>query len=185
MNLFRLWLGLAALGWFAVILTAAPAPAPDSQGPISDALRLREKLPKTAPPQMMRVSVRDDILLMRAQRTVYVPYAVEKTIQDGQAQRKVVVTETQPVVQEYEITAALKNCKFFTVTKDGKLETLDPEKAAAQLKKPTAILIGDQAEVDPRQLEIVKPGTLYLLRPPPQAPALPDLPAAPPLPKNP
>jgi hypothetical protein len=184
MKFFRLWLGLGALVWFVVVLPAAPAPAPESQGPISDALRLREKLPKTAPPQKINVHVSDDSLLMQAQRIVYTPYAVEKTVQDGETVKKIVVTQYQQVSVSYVATAPLKNCKFYAVTKEGKLEAIETEKAAAHLKKPTTILIGDQAELDPRHLEIVKPGTLYLVKPAPQPQPQP-LPEAPPLPKNP
>ena len=60
----------------------------------------------------------------------------------------------------------VKSCKFFTVSKEGKLEALDAAKATALLKKRTAILTGDSATVDPRHLELVKPGTRYLVIPP-------------------
>src|SRR5207237_4654964 len=49
MNLFRMWLTLAAWAGFALSGAAGPAPALVSQGPIADALRLLGMLPRTAP----------------------------------------------------------------------------------------------------------------------------------------
>jgi hypothetical protein len=86
------------------------------------------------------------------------------------------VTIAKPVLVKTKLTA--KECKFFVVAKEGKLEALDVKKAAAMLKKPTAVLTGDSAEVDPRNLEVVKPGTIYLVIPAPTVKAggesLPD-----------
>jgi hypothetical protein len=65
-----------------------------------------------------------------------------------------------------------KDCKFFVVAKEGKLEAIDLKKAAARLTKPTAVLTGEGAEADPRNLEVVKPGTLYLVMPTPAVKAL-------------
>jgi hypothetical protein len=73
---------------------------------------------------------------------------------------------------------AAKSCKFFTVTKESKLESLDAAKAMAMLKTRTAVLTGANAEVDPRNLELIKPGTLYLVAPP--SAQIPDAPPPPP-----
>jgi hypothetical protein len=41
------------------------------------------------------------------------------------------------------------------------------------LKQKTPVLTGDKADVEPQNLELVKPGTLYLVLPPPEPPLLP------------
>ena len=51
------------------------------------------------------------------------------------------------------------------VGKEGKLEALDADKAAALLKKSTPALLDGSSAVDPRHLELVKPGTLYITLP--------------------
>ena len=43
------------------------------------------------------------------------------------------------------------------------------QESDGMLKKPLVVLTGDSAEVDRRHLEMVKPGTLYLVLPPPAA----------------
>lgn len=166
MKLCRLWLGLVLMAWITVTVMAAPAPAPESQGPISDALRLREKLPKTAPPTSRRVVLGDDNTLeVERVRYNYVAEAILRKVQQDGKEIEVseYVVRTVPVV--YRERIAVKNCTFYTVTKDGKLETLETKKATAQLKKPAIVLTGDSAEVDPRHLEVVKSGTLYLVLP--------------------
>jgi hypothetical protein len=175
-------MGLAAVFVFVLLTRAAPAPSPESQGPISDALRLRGKVPSTAAPVGTRVVViNDNILEVDRVRMDYVSEArmvpVEK---DGKTeQRTEIVTRAVPV--SYREQVAMDKCKFFTVTKDAKLESLEGKKAAGLLKKPLAVLTGDKSEVDPRHLEMVKAGTLYVVLPPPgpqviAPPGLPDLP---------
>jgi hypothetical protein len=180
-----MWLALSATAWFAAAAAAAPLPAGESQGPISDYLRLRGKLPATAPPHVMQVVLGDGDMIEVGRRMVqYVTEAREtKVVKDG---KEVVVTTyvTVPVFRESKELVAAKDCKFFTLAKDGKLEAVEAKKATALLKKPTAVLAGESAEVDPRHLELVKPGTLYLVVPPPQAlkiapPAIDKTPAAP------
>jgi hypothetical protein len=169
MNLTRMWLALAAAGTFAILTVAAPAPAPESQGPISDALRLRGKVPPGSPPVGTRVTMIDDNTIEVDRVSMqYVSEArqveVEKDVKTET--RTEIVTRAVPTSYRERVAAA--KCKFYTVTKDGKLETLEGKKAAALLKKPIAVLTGDSAEVDPRHLEMVKPGTLYLILPAPQ-----------------
>ena len=55
-----------------------------------------------------------------------------------------------------------KTINSFVVTKEGKIEPLDVAKLADLLKKRTPVLIGNSADVDPRHLEQMTPGTIYL-----------------------
>ena len=64
------------------------------------------------------------------------------------------------------VRVQLDGLKFFTVTAEGKLEAIDAAKATEMLKHKTPVLSGDGADVDPRNLELVKAGTLYLVIPP-------------------
>jgi hypothetical protein len=160
--------GCLALAAVCLALPAAAAPAPDtSPGPISDYLRLRGKQAHMAAPRAMQVQGNEGALEVERQAVTYV--AQTRVVTRKQNGREVQVQETVvvPVFQAYKTTAAVKDCKFFTVGKGGKLEPLDADKAAALLKKPTTVLTGESAEVDPRYLEIVKPGTLYLVLPEP------------------
>jgi hypothetical protein len=168
MNLTRMLLGLAAAVSFALLTVAAPAPTPESQGPISDAMRLRGKVPSTAPPTSTRVVMSDDNTLVVDRVSMQYVAEQRKVVveMDGKAVEQIVVV-SRAVPVSYRVQVVAKNCKFFTVTKDGKLEALEAKKATAQLKKPLAVLTGDSAEVDPRHLEMVKAGTLYVILPPP------------------
>ena len=166
MTSFRLGLAAAAALGFALAAAAAPLPGPASQGPISDYLRLRGKLPPTAPPRVTHVQGDDGMLEVEHTTYQYVVKQVEQVVtRDGKAE-KVVATVTELVPVSFKSKTMAKDCKFFQVSKDGKLEAIDYKKAAPLLKKPTAVLTGDSAEVDPRHLEVVKPGTLYLVIPP-------------------
>jgi hypothetical protein len=184
MNNSRTWLALAAAACLALPAAAAPVPAvgPESQGPISDALRLRDKLPQTAPPQATPAVMADESTIELERRNmVTVAKQVEEIVEmDG---KKVTVARivTEMVPQVYKVRVAVKDCKFFLVTNEGKLEALDAKKAAGMLKKQTPVLTGDKAEVDPKSLAVVKPGTIYLVAPLNQVleappPPLPDRP---------
>jgi HEAT repeat protein len=63
-------------------------------------------------------------------------------------------------------TVPAKSINSFVVTKEGKLEPLDAAKLADLLKKRTPVLIGNRADVDLRQMELMAPGTIYLSIPP-------------------
>src|SRR5262245_33945201 len=176
MNVSRMWLASWAAAGLALTAAAAPAPAPTpvSQGPISDFLRLRGKLPHTPAPQAMRIRVEDGKIEVERRITQYTQEVRQtRTKKDGRE----VTVEYIIAVPRFTIqkaTVAVKDCKFFRVTRDGKLEAVETSKAAAQLKKTTPVLPGECAEVDPRHLELVKPGTLYLVVPPPKPTAPPD-----------
>jgi hypothetical protein len=93
-------------------------------------------------------------------------------------QQKRIVQEAVPLSAQAAERA--DKCKFFLVTKDAKLEALDADKAAGMLKEKTAILTGESAELDDKALELVKPGTLYIVAPPRlNAPVMPLGPAPP------
>jgi hypothetical protein len=181
MKLSSTWLAVAAAAWFALPASAAPAPLPGSQGPITDALRLRDLLPKTAPPLAgPAVMTGEGFIELERRNWVQVTKQVEEIVEmDGKKVATVrIVTETVP--QVYKDRVAVKDCKFFLVTNDGKLEALDVKKAAGMLKKQTAVLTGDKADVDPKTLAVVKPGTIYLVAPLNQVlEASPPLPGAP------
>ncbi len=168
MNRIRLLLGLAAVFVFVLLTRAAPAPSPESQGPISDAMRLRAKVPATAAPNGTRISrIDDNTLQVDRVMMQYVSEARVVTVEvNGQQQQRTeIVTRAVPMVYKEQVAA--EKCKFFTVTKDGKLEALEAKKATALLKKPVAVLTGDSTEVDPHHLEMVKEGSLYVVLPPP------------------
>jgi hypothetical protein len=207
MNRTSKWLALPAAWLAAASLSAAPIPtrASGSQGPISDALNARGLVPMTRPPSVQKVVMPDDASL-EVHHRVLQPVEVEEVVnvteyrqetreaivkQDGK-DVKVLQVVTVPIVRQVVVkkvtmvpsdkvrkeSVAAKNCKFFSVTSDGKLEAIEVKEAAARLKKPTAVLVGDSPEVEPRHLELVKPGTLYVVRPAP-SPVVP----APPMPK--
>jgi hypothetical protein len=159
--------GLAALIVAGVVLTAmaAPAPAPRSQGPISDFLPRRAALPPGAPPTVVSVQGDDDHITMTHQKVVFVP--VTQAVQVDRDGKTVTEVRTTLVHKVYSMQTrgAVKDYKVFRVSKEGKLEALEADKAAARWKKPTEALIGTSADVDPRQLELIKPGALYLVLP--------------------
>ena len=175
MNFSSMGLALWAATGFALTAAAAPAPAPSpvSQGPISDYLRLRGKLPPTEPPHAMRVRAEEGNIEVERRITQYTQEVRQTTVKRDGREETVQSTVMVPRFTIQKATVAVKDCKFFKVTRDGKLEAVETSKAAAQLKKPMAVLTGECAEVDPRHLELVKPGTLYLVVPPPQPPAPP------------
>jgi hypothetical protein len=190
MNTSRLWLLSLFAAFLTQAAAAAPVPigTPASLGPISDFLQRRDRALLAAPhvtsavmPEESSIRIGRRVLAYQATeqvRTEYVTVAkevIEKVkLPGGKIQEvKRVVTETQPVqrkvlvnvpVERIEmVTMKAEACKFFLVTKDGKLEALDTAKAAPLLKKATPVLTGDSAEVDPRSLELVKPGTLFVV----------------------
>jgi len=179
MNRSRMWLALWATTVFALTAVSAPAPAPTpvSQGPISDFLRLRGKLPHSPAPHVMRVQGGEETLEVDRRVMAYRQEVRETTVKRGEREEKVQYTVMVPVATFQKEKVAIKDCKFFTVTRDRKLEAVEVKKAATLLKKAKAVLTGESTEVDPRHLELVKPGTLYLVVPPPQPPMpLPDRP---------
>ena len=204
MNLSRKWLALLAAGWLPLAAAAAPAPAPVAvpTSPIAEALRLRGLFPQTAPLTVSpAVMAGEDTIQLERRLPVYqtvtrnvtqmvpVQKVVTETVQKpggGAVQVQRVVTEMVPVTRQVQVTVqvpggraaqvrvAVKTCKFFVVSKEGKLKALDADKATALLKKRTPVLAGTSAEVDPRSLELVKPGTLCVIHEPPAPERLPE-----------
>jgi hypothetical protein len=181
MNPTRRWLTMAAAVCIALPSFSAPAPAPipNSQGPITDALRMRALLPRTAPlTACPAVVVADGQIELERRSAVPIVTYVKEAVKtaDGRV-TEVTRAATMTEARVTKSRVAVKACKFFVVSKDGKLEPIDPEKATALLKKTTAVLTGDNADVDPRTFELIKPGTLCLIfQPPPPTPPppLPD-----------
>jgi hypothetical protein len=202
-----MWLTLAVAGWFALpgAIPAAPAPAPAPQGAIADALRLLGLLPATGPLQVRTAVMGKEVVELerfglvpvRMQQTVtrMVPIAEEVTQAirrpDGKLvevkrtivkyipqQATVEVTVMQQGGKPEKVPVPVKSCKFFVVNKDGRLEAVDAARAATLLEKRMAVLTGASTEVDPRHLELIKPGTLYLAVPP-LPPPRPTMPPAP------
>ena len=181
MNVSRTWLASAALVCFASLSQAAPVPVspPQSQGPLSDALRLRGLLPRTAPLRVSKaVMPGEGVVELEVQVYVTVTERAIETVRT--ADGKAVQVErfvTRAVPQAKSVQTEAKFYKFYSVTAKGKLEAIDAAKEAALLKKKSPILTGDSADVDPRTLEIVKPGTICLIqlpmsptKPPPPIP---------------
>ena len=106
MNLTRMLLGLAAAVSFALLTVAAPAPAPESQGPISDALRLRGKMASTAPPTSTRVVMSDDNTVV-VDRVTMQYVAEQRTVtveKDGKAVQQTVVGVVRGSIPCYPAT---------------------------------------------------------------------------------
>jgi len=139
---------------------------------------MRAILPKTGPLLVTTAVLAGDGTIELDRRTmVHRQSYVTETIQgpDGKPQTITrVVTDAVPVATKVRVL--VKGCKFFVVSKEGKLEALDADRAAAQLKKLAAVLTGESAEVDPKTLELVKPGTLCVIHLPPVPTAPPPLP---------
>jgi hypothetical protein len=95
----------------------------------------------------------------------FVPQTQKATIVRGGETVEEVRTIMVPQTSLREAKVAVKECKLFQVSKEGKLDAVEADKAAALWKKPTHVLSGSRADVDPRLLELVKPGTLYLVLP--------------------
>jgi hypothetical protein len=174
MNQNRIVLALAVAGWWTFQSGAAPVPVPGTKtgGPITDALRLRELLPRTAPlTPAPAVLGQGDVIQMDSVSVYYVTEQIVEVVQTPQGRAEVVKTVTKPVMRSFTKTVAVADCKFFVV-KDGKLEALDADKAKAMLKKKTAVLTGESADLDSRTLDVVKSGTLCVitLRATPTAP---------------
>jgi hypothetical protein len=163
MNPSRFCLAALAVAGMALAAAAAPAPAPKSQGPISDFLLLRAALPPGEAPSVVEVSSDGDTFMVMHRMVVSVPVTWQEAVEfEG---KSVVVPRTVmvPQVISRRSKVAVKDCKVFRVNKEGRLEAVEADKAAAQWKKPTQVLLGKSAEIDPRQLELVKPGTFYLV----------------------
>ncbi len=208
MNTTSKWLALPAAWLAAASLSAAPIPTrtPSSQGPISDALSARGLVPMTRPPSVQKVVMPDDASL-EVHHRFFQPVEVEEVVNQTEYRQetreaivkrdgkdvKVLQVVTIPIFRQVVVKKVtmvpsdkvrkelvpVKSCKFFTVTSDGKLEAIEVKQAAERLKKPTAVLIGDSPVVEPRHLELVKAGTLYVVRPAP-SPVQP----APPMPRD-
>jgi hypothetical protein len=194
MNRYRKWLALPTLWLAAASLSAAPIPsrATNSQGPISDALSLRGLVPTTPAPAVKKVVMPDDATIVvhhRVQQAVavqeavnvtkYVPVVKEVVVKKEGRDVKTTITENVPVVEQVMVTKMVmvptdkvqkesltaKSCKFFRVSKEGKLESLEAADAAKHMKQPTSVLTGHSADIDLRHLELIKPGTLYVVLP--------------------
>jgi len=176
MNFSRTWLALGAVAGFALTAASAPAPAPSppSQGPISDFLRLRGKLPQSAPPHVMPIRAEQGAIEVQRQVPQYIQEKRQTTIKRDGREASVEYIVMVPRFTMQKETVAVKDCKFFLVTRDGKLEAVETSKVAARLKKSTAVLAGECAKVDPRHLELIKPGTLYVVIPQ-RSPSVPPL----------
>jgi hypothetical protein len=171
-----MWLTLAAVAGFVLPGSSAPVPVPGktSQGPISDTLRLLEMLPRTAPltpgPAVM---VGDGSIQLERRTAQYVTRVVEVVVKtaDGKEMRvQQTVSEAIPIATQVRVKTDA--CKFYTVNKEGKFEAMDAAKATAMLKQKTAVLTGETADVDPKTLQMVRPGTLCIIftTPTPTAP---------------
>jgi hypothetical protein len=175
-----LWPAALAVAGIGLTAVAAPAPAPRSQGPISDFLRLRAALPPGAPPNVVEVRGDEQTITVTQQFVGVVPVTQAVAVERAGRTVTEVRTVQVPQVHTMQSEAAVKDCKVFRVSKESKLEAIEADKAAAQWKKPTKVLAGTSAEVDPRHLELVKPGTLYLV-----LPTVMKMPEAPPVPRPP
>lgn len=194
MNTISKWFAIPAAWLAASALSAAPIPSrpPTSQGPISDALVLRTKVPTTAAPEVKKVAMSDEATVEVHSRvmvptevtetvnqTEYVTTVRERVVQRDGRDVKVVEPVSVPVTRQVMVKKLVmapgdkiekrsipaKECKFFTVNREGKLDPLKATDAATQLKQPTTVLTGFAAELAPGYLELIKPGTVYVVLP--------------------
>jgi hypothetical protein len=180
-----MWLALAAAAWFG--LSAAAAPAPRSEGPISDALAVRALLPATTAPLVTpAVMVEKGVIELQALEveTRQMKFTEIVVLPNGK-QAPVERVVTQAIYQMRAARRKTEGIKFFTVTAEGKLEAIDAAKATGMLKERTPVLTGGSADVDPRALELVKPRTLYLVLPQAGGPLDTPTPPAEPMPPPP
>ncbi len=162
------------------------APAMNGIGGI---LRVRDKLPRTAPPSastvvldlgnltLMRpvIEYRQEMMRVRDTVVVQVPVVVVVNVNGRLEKRTEVRTETKEVERDVAVAKGVvrlvkqivpaEKVKAFLVTKAGTLESIPQAALLEMLAKPTPALIGD-ADLDPRHLELIRPGTLFLAIPP-------------------
>ena len=155
-------------------------------GSIEAILRLRDKLPNSLRPTVSDVryeggeivmtrqliEILTERMLSKAQVTEFVTEQYTVKIGDRlEVRTRAVpvtrwvereVTVNRPVVRSVKLKVAANSIKAFTVTKEGKLESLDRAKFLGMLTKPITVLIGD-ADVDPRHLELIRPSAIYLV----------------------
>jgi hypothetical protein len=161
----RAWVAALAAASLGLMAWAAPAPAPRSQGPISDYLRLRAALPPGAPPEVVEVQGDDENIEITHRLIAYEARTEAFEVKvDGKTVTQV-RTVVVPLARNVKSAVAVKDCKVYRLGKEGKLEAIGGK--AGLWKKPTSVLSGTSAEVDPRHLELVKPGTLFLVLPAP------------------
>jgi hypothetical protein len=155
---------------------------------IGGILRVPDKLPRGTPPEVSTVVLNlGDITLTRQvilQRTearrvrdtveVQIPFEVNVTVDGRTEKRTVLRTEYRTVEREVAVTISrvelvkqtvpAEKVKAFTVTKAGRLEAISKAALLEMLAKSTPALLGD-ADLDPRHLELIRPGTLFLAVP--------------------
>ena len=135
-----------------------------SLGSFQGALSIRAKLPPSFAPSAAEGTLKDGVLVMKLHLIVMTNINVEETVlRDGRSY-KIVRTVTQYKAVSKNKTVSVKSIKPFVVTKEGKLEPFDTGKLADNLKKPTALLVGD-VDPDPRNFDLVRAGTIYLAVP--------------------
>jgi uncharacterized protein (TIGR03000 family) len=173
---------------------APPAARPAG---IQAILRGRDKLPQSFPPTAADVTAKDGAIVITRQVVGHIPVAkgytvlvvhlvpfaetIEVKVGDRLEKREVtkykeVKREEKRVATFYEPiwvdnkTIAVKSIKGFVVNKDGKLDALAGAKLLDMIAKPTRVLVREGADVDPRHLELIRTGTIYLAFPKATAP---------------
>ncbi len=173
---------------------AVPPPKPAG---IQAILRGRDKLPQSFPPTAAEVTAKDGAIVITRQVVGHIPVAKEFTVQvvhlvpfaetidvkiDDRIEKREVTKYKEVVREEKRVatffepiwvdnkTVAVKSIKAFVVSKDGKLDPLAGTKLLDMIAKPTRVLVGEGADVDPRHLELIRAGTIYLAFPKATAP---------------
>jgi hypothetical protein len=136
------------------------APPPAS---IAAILRLRAKLPAATAPHFMRAEIKGGFIDLPQAEFAVVDRKVAVKVGDRIEERVEKATVTRHVMVRMDVKAV----KAFLVSKEGKLEPLAPGRLHNLLNKSTLVLAGDSADVDPRHLELIRTGTIFLLLPPP------------------
>ena len=181
------------LSFVLLAFLAQPGDAPPSKGSIQAAVQKRDKLPLTFPPGTAEVVLKDGAIHLTRQVLVYVtvskeftvqvtqlvPYAQTIEVKVGDRLEKREITKYKPVLREEKRVAtfydpiaksekqtiAVKSIKAFVVNKDGKLDALAAAKLLDLIAKPTRVLVGEDADLDPRHVELIRAGAIYLALP--------------------
>lgn len=140
----------------AILLPAAPAPAPKGYGDTG---------PKGLPPRVVTVSATSDNSLQLRQVThTLVTRTVHRQVQVGQQTQTVAETVEVPVPTQQIIRVSLDDKGVQVYGADGK--KIDPKEVSKRVVKPVAALLSaDGKPVDPFYLRLAREGTLVFVVP--------------------
>lgn len=163
----------------------------DPPSPVEKALRLRGKPPLSAPPTPLAVEFKGGDALITATVVEMVPETrrvTQNIVEQVPVTERVAVTVDGKVREEQRVVLRavtrqvernvtvhravlrlvqtrldLRAAKAFQLDKEGKLQPLDATRLPNLIGKDGRVMTIESAEVDPRHLELIRPGTVFLL----------------------